>query len=392
MRSHVVHWGDIAPKLPFGCDSVTLMKRRELFDACDPRGIGLLSQSEVVRYFFRLLPPVAGIIDMKVALNLCFRAARETVTPVVHIGSQQLDRNQFRVFLMNVWYYIKLWERFCTVDESGARDVTPEIFEGLLPVMAEWGFGEVGEWLADPESVYQRLDRGGGGGLSFDELAEFCLKRGVPKLSAPDDEEERRAALDVLSRTQPHLASKVAPAGSGRRSSMPPVPPPGQKLPPSGPSSSTGSSPSAADTKMRRWSSQYTMDYAPPSQRSSRAGSLAVSAVPTPSRTRASTPAGGRRDSLRAFSKESCRTNASGGGRRDSERAVSKESCSTEAEAARDLRRQNSAPSIASSAGGGDLDRGALRSKLEQNMAMYSTSQMRRILEVAGNMVVGPKS
>jgi len=365
MRSHVVHWGDIAPKLPFGCDSVTLMKRRELFDACDPRGIGLLSQSEVVRYFFRLLPPVAGIIDMKVALNLCFRAARETVTPVVHIGSQQLDRNQFRVFLMNVWYYIKLWERFCTVDESGARDVTPEIFEGLLPVMAEWGFGEVGEWLADPESVYQRLDRGGGGGLSFDELAEFCLKRGVPKLSAPDDEEERRAALDVLSRTQPHLASKVAPAGFGRRSSMPPVPPPGQKLPPSGPSS-TGSSPSNADARMKRWSSQYMSDYAPPSQRSSRAGSLAVSAVPTPSRTRANTPGGGRREPEQTFSKE-------------------------------DLRRQNSAPSIASSIGSGDLragelDRNALRSKLEQNMAMYNTCQMRRILEVAGNMVVGPKS
>jgi len=367
MRTHVVHWGDIAPKLPFGSDSVTKMKRRELFEACDPRGIGLLSQAEVVRYYFRLLPPIGGVVDIRVVLNLCFRVARDTVTPVVHIGSQQLDRNQFRVFLMSIWYYIKLWEHFCTVDATSERIVTLDNFMRVLPAMVEWGFGEVDQWLADPEPVFPRLDRSGSGEVAFDELAEFCLRHGLPKLSAPEDEEERKVALDVLSRTQPHLASKVAPdMGSHKyRGSVPPVPPPGQKLPPSGPSS-TSSSPSCADSKMKRWSSQYMVDYLPPSRRSSRPGSAAVSAVPTPSRsTRSSTPAGNRRDGERAASK--------------------------------DLRRQTSVPSIAPPAGHGDprageLDRNALRSKLEQNVQMYNTNQMRRVLEAAGNMVVGPRS
>lgn len=370
MRTHVVHWGDVAPKLPFGSEPATKKKRRELFEACDPRGIGLLSHAEVVRYYFRLLPPITGVMDTKLVLELCFRVARETVKPVVHIGFQQLDRNQFRVFLMSIWYYIKLWEIFCTIDESGERIVTIDHFIKVLPAMAQWGFGEVDQWLMDPEPAFQKLDRSGCGEVTFDELAEFCLRHGTPKLSELDDDEERTKALSLLTRIDPNLAAKVAPEPK-YNGSVPPVPPPGQKLPPSGlpPSGrpSPGNSPGSNADRMKRWSSQYRTDYMPPSRRSSQPGSTVVSALPTPSRSRALSRAG---------SKESV-------------------SFSRNGEPIRDIRRQQSMPTLGTSIAGdarGTLDRNELRSKLEQNLGMYSTNQMRRILEVAGGMVVSPKA
>uniref|UniRef100_A0A7S1RWS0 EF-hand domain-containing protein n=1 Tax=Alexandrium catenella TaxID=2925 RepID=A0A7S1RWS0_ALECA len=371
MRTHVVHWSDLVPKLPFASDSASKRKRRELFDACDPRGIGLLSQAEVVRYYFRLLPPVSGVVDMKKALDACFRAAREAIEPVVHIGSQQLERNQFRVFLMSVWYYVKIWECFCTLDETGERVANLDNFMKVLPAMVQWGFGAaVADWISDPLPIFRLIDLNDVGEVSFDELAEFCLRHGLQKLGAENAEEERKEALDLLGRTHPQLAAKVAPSTAGLKysGSAPPVPPPGQKVPPTSAPSSSGPSPREAMLKQRRWSSQYMADFVVPSRHSSRPGSAAVSLVPTPARSRPlsrTSFSSGRADGLEILPRQ--------------------------------LRRHSSVPSAPSSAassadGNHELDRNALRSRLEQDLGMYSTCQMRRILEVAGGMVLGPKS
>lgn len=359
-RTFTVHWADLAKCLPIENDANGHNRRQELYERFDPHGNGILDKATVERAFFRILPQVSGISDMKLAVHQAWNVCRDLVTPVTEIGVQSMDRNQFRVFCIYLWYYFKLWDVFVQLNDMGTqgRKVTRIAFEEMLAYLRDWGVQEVHEWAANLDSVFDSMDRGRQGWVIFDDLAEFVLRRAIPQLSANGEEECREEAIRLLRRTHPHLLARDPP--KKEHSFRGGVPPPGQQRPPMQVELEGISEGGIASSKSR-FTTRYMSDYLSPQYCKS---SQVTTASSTPARSRVLSRALTPRSNVRPPS---------------------------------DLRvgigliRSASQPD-ATFRTPSTLDKQALRDKLENHLDMYSTGQMRKLLKVAGGMVVGPTS
>eukprot|EP00927_Polykrikos_kofoidii_P076916 TRINITY_DN73932_c0_g1_i1.p1 TRINITY_DN73932_c0_g1~~TRINITY_DN73932_c0_g1_i1.p1 ORF type:complete len:381 (+),score=69.44 TRINITY_DN73932_c0_g1_i1:82-1224(+) len=365
MRTLVVHWPDLAALIPQGADFHSKEKRSKLFEAIDVDGKGILFQANVLRYIRRLLPTLSGIQDTSPLLSRAWRTTVTEVKPVAAIGFSWMDRNQFRVLLVYIWHYLKIWEMLvqpsmqATMEAKGF--VSLPVFEAALPIMSEWGFDEAQAWSADISVAWERLTNGSGV-MSMGEFADRVVAGALPNLASADEEEERRMAARLLERTHPHLLQAENPQGVRGRRRNRQIPPPGQNCPPA--------SIAAAHPPERSWATQYMSDFEPPSR--SEATSVVNSVAPSrvsraqsQALTRASTPP--KRfdigDSLVHGSRAANQTAA----RMRSSRSLP--------EANMSLRQ---------------LDRDALQRKLQSHVEMSSTHNMRRLLQAAGGMMMSP--
>lgn len=360
-RTFTCHWADLARILPITNDLAAQARRRSLFEEFDPQGHGLLFQAKTVRALYRIMPAVSGVSDMKLCCHRAWQVTRDLATPIVPIGKDAMDRNQFRVLCIYLWYYFKLWDIFVQLSETGtdSRKVNLRNFEEMLPWLRAWGVQDGA--IHNPDTVFETLDRYGQGWILFEDLAEFILRRAVPQLAAPFEEESRAEAIRLLKRTSPHLLDKQWPTKDRAwNGACPPVPPPGQRRPPmpvelDGMGGGAGGS--VSPSAKRRFQTQYMCSYIPPQD------------MPT------EVPSVGSKAASRALS------------RALTPRPVRPPS---DLQTGIHLIRSSSLPAETMRTQG--LDKQALRSKLENHLDMYSTGQMRKLLKVAGGMVVGPES
>jgi len=314
-----------------------------------------------VRGLFRLLPPISGISDIKVVLRKGFRIVADCIEPVTPLGVDRIDRNQFRCLLIYTMHYVKLWDFIVQMDGTGEKRVTRADFEKVLPDLRDWGFDGAGKWAQQPAATFELLDREGAGAVRFEHFAEFCLRHALPSLCRPDEELERSWATEMLRKTHPHLFEQQ-PSPKKKdlwfRGSVPPVPPPGQRRPPTELQANPGSPTGAAN---QRWKSQYMQDYL---TKSHYRGKFleAASASSSPVRAHSSTPTH-RLAQLKPPN--------------HFETGVAMIRSASMPEAT--MRTRN-------------LDRTELRAKLENHLDMYSTGDMRKLLKVAGGMTLSPSS
>jgi len=203
----VIHWEDYDRTLPTGKDSQSKLRRRELFGEFDPNGNGILQQHEVVKRLFRLFPRVVGIVDTRPLLNLCFRVARDTVTPIFAVSVAAMDRNQFRVLLICLKCYLKAWEVWYNHNLSLRGDglIRPADFEVFRELFAEWEIENTDRLLLRMRDDFRRMDSGSLGALPFEKFADFLLRRALPHLSLEDEEAEMEEAKRLLKQTHAHL-------------------------------------------------------------------------------------------------------------------------------------------------------------------------------------------
>jgi len=317
-----------------------------------------LFQGKVVKALFRLLPPVHGISDMRAVVHQAWYVTRDLVTPIAPIGIDRMDRNQFRVLCIYLWYHIKLWDLFVQLSDVGTenRKVTLKQFEEMLPFIRGWGIPSQAMWESNPDACFEAVDRSMQGWVMFEDLAEFILRCAVPQLSAAGEEDSRAEAIRLLTNTHPQLMVKEWPKKERNwNGAVPPVPPPGQRRPPMNiDSDDMGPGGMTSPKNNRRFKTQYMCDYQdtkymPTSRDVTAASSRSTSRV----LTRASTPPA----------------------RPPSDLATGIA-----------LIRSSSMPDATMRTQG--LDKQALRMKLENHLDMYSTGQMRKILKVAGGMAV----
>lgn len=196
-------------QLPVGRDHASKIARARLFSRMDMNGNAIISLAEVDRGLKQVLQ-LAGIADCTPAINRAFHAARDIAPPVADFSNDYIDRNEFRVLLVYLKYYLMLWEFFATVDTSGDRRVRLREFKAAIPLFERWGLKEAAAWEAKPEETFKRMDYNGGGFVLFDEFADFCLRTGLKDLSG-DDSQDRQEALDDLKLKQPNLCTKDLP-------------------------------------------------------------------------------------------------------------------------------------------------------------------------------------
>jgi len=344
-RQFTVHWADLARCLPVENDSAAKARRRELFETFDPQGQGILSQARVVKALFRLMPNVSGITDMWIIIHQAFGVARDIVAPITPIGVDRMDRNQFRVLMIYLWHFFKLWDIFAQLNMgTDNRKVTQKQFEEMLPWVRAWGVKDAGMWATNPDACFESVDRNRQGWVVFEDFAEFILRHAVPQLCADGEEEGRAEAVRLLRRTNPQLLQKES-AGKALA-----VPPPGQRRPPVRLDDKTeGGMPSP----QWRYRTSYMSDYISPQN------------LPSEGTTASSTPA------------RSCALS------RALTPTVTSRRPASDVATGIALVRSSSEP--VRTVG---LDKNALRSKLENHLDMYSTGQMRKLLQVAGGMVL----
>lgn len=350
-RAFTVHWSDLAKCLPIENDAVSTKRRRELFETFDPQGAGILYQVRVVKAFFRMLPQPRGSLDMRLVVQQAWSVTRDIVTPITPIGTDRMDRNQFRVLCIYLWYFYKLWDVFVQVSGLGAenRKVTQKQFEEMLPWIRDWGIQDAAMWVTSPDAWFEAIDRKGQGWVIFEDLAEFILKCAVPQLCVAGEEECRAEAIRLLLKTHPHMMEKAIPKQDRNwGGAAPPVPPPGQKRPPMRMDLDVMEQ-GGISSRNRRYTTQYASDYLSPQY-------LPLQVAPASYPTARS----------RVYPARPPSDFSTGMG----------------------LIRSSSMPDATMRTQG--MDKQALRMKLENQLDMYSTGQMRKLLKVAGGMVLGP--
>ena len=86
----------------------------------------------------------------------------------------QLQRAEFRLFLMYIADYMELYFVFETIDASGDGKVSLEEFLLAAPTLAGWGLFEDG---MSPESAFAALDVSGDGTLTFKEFSDWAITK-----------------------------------------------------------------------------------------------------------------------------------------------------------------------------------------------------------------------
>lgn len=302
-----------------------------------------------------MLPKVSGISDMRDTIHQAWSVTREIVAPIAPFGIDRMDRNQFRCLCVYLWYFIKLWDIFVQISDLGTekRKVHQKQFEELLLRMQDWGIQDVAMWQKNPDACFQSMDRSRQGWVMFEDLAESILRRAVPLLCAEGEEDSRAEAVRLLRRNHPELMGKEPPKDRSWNGVSPPVPPPGQKCPPM-PAEFEGIRQGGISN--RHFTTQYMSDYLSPNYLPSEIAAASSSSTRSQVLTRTMTPHAARPPS-------------------DLATGIA-------------LIRSSSLPDATMRTQG--LDKQALRMKLENHLDMYSTGQMRKLLKVAGGMVVGP--
>jgi len=368
LKSFVVHWADLASRTPIRGDAQSQATRRDLFDSYDTKGNGILFKGVVLRGLYRLLPTISGIPDTRPMLNRAFKTTVSVTPPVAPIGDDNVDRNQFRVLLIYIWHYLKIWELLCQHPQQVKGHVSYSDFEATLCWLKDWGFPEAQVLQSDPTAGFDRLF--GGNPVPNEEFCDRIVKGALKHLASLEEADERQMAKRMLMRLQPHLfEGRKSQDASYVGIAAPPVPPPGQRRPPPAINDPT-MNPDFKPNNFRRWTTQYNADFEAPSRIYSQAASAAPSHAPSrtsysQARTRAATPPNGW----------------------NSTAALPTSAFPRDTQQPSILRKSESLPEARQTLTG--LDRDALRAKLENHIAMSTTGGMRKLLRVAGSMVMG---
>lgn len=205
----VVHWEEYDKLLPTSLDCASKLRQRKLFEEFDPKGEGIVQQPVVVRGLFRLVPRVGGINDTRSLIELCFRITQQTIRPVIDLSYESLDRNQFRVLLITLRCYLRLWEQFYNYTEGRSSDSLVRVsdIQAFQPVLEEWS-PNVEMLLIRLQEDVKQLDTLKSGVVPFNKFADCCLRRTLSVLAEYGEEAEKEETRRLLKQTHSHLFHK----------------------------------------------------------------------------------------------------------------------------------------------------------------------------------------
>jgi hypothetical protein len=217
-RTGVVDWQELDRMMPFGNDEHQRRKRIALFNEMDTDGNGLLHITEVTRALFRRIPSARGIMDMRPVWTQCWRLARAALKPVVPIGIDFMEQAQFRLYVMSLWIYLRLWQcLWKTCPQGAAVAARPNDLQMVGEVFAEFGY----EDLQGLESFLQgQFQNKYCHKIPFDVFVEICLKSTLPELSLIEEEYEHNNAVAQMQRIQPALLYKNHQVGCHKVQSL----------------------------------------------------------------------------------------------------------------------------------------------------------------------------
>lgn len=223
---------------------------------------GLLHSSEVVKGFGKTIRVARGILDLRPVWTTSFRLARGAVDPVIPIGIDFMEQNQFRMLLVCIWMYFRLWEYFYRTYPGGNVTVKAHDLPEVVKILEDFGYED-----AERFDLFARPSlQDGNSELSFHKFAELCLQHVLPELSGVDGDVEINNAIAQISKSNPALLSKAAEVGTYKAHSLET----GQmrltgfvhkKMTKASTDSSLLQKNPTANSGPQQWSSQYAMQF-----------------------------------------------------------------------------------------------------------------------------------
>lgn len=171
-----IDWTSLNDTLPTDTTVEQKEKRHTLFRSYDPNGNGYLSLAEcdkgLKETVDRDLFPSPVIRRAFFAANGIAQQQHHGDRPDNKLSSDFIEFSEFRLFLVYLKRYLKLWEIFADTDTEGDRRINFDEFQKALPKFAEWGVS-----VNEAEQEFKQIDTNGGGQILFVEFADWGLKK-----------------------------------------------------------------------------------------------------------------------------------------------------------------------------------------------------------------------
>lgn len=154
-------------------------KCKKMWSTLDFNGNGVVSLAEIDKFVVENYP----LLNHKPALMRCYKCTMERKDEFLH-------RRDFKRFILNVFYFNKLYWLFdeCNGDD---RRMTKEEFKHMLQTLSV---------RMDPSTAaqeFQKMDKNGGGMVLFDEFCHWFAQRSCPDvINSMDDLVDNQKAAD----------------------------------------------------------------------------------------------------------------------------------------------------------------------------------------------------
>eukprot|EP00928_Gymnodinium_smaydae_P026816 TRINITY_DN20944_c0_g1_i4.p1 TRINITY_DN20944_c0_g1~~TRINITY_DN20944_c0_g1_i4.p1 ORF type:complete len:1624 (-),score=312.37 TRINITY_DN20944_c0_g1_i4:138-4550(-) len=148
---------------------------KKIWSVLDFNGNNIVSLAEIDKWVVENYP----LLNHKPALMRCYKCTMER--------DEWLHRRDFKKFLLNVFYFNKLFWIFDHCDGDDRR-ITPSEFRDCLNLL--------GVQVDDPDAEFRKMDKNGGGIVLFDEFCHYFAHNVCPAMSAFVDDGFDRTTHD----------------------------------------------------------------------------------------------------------------------------------------------------------------------------------------------------
>ena len=123
-----------------------------------------------------------------------------------------VDRTTFRLVLLHLRDYCRLWHHFCLFDTNRDYRITKEEFNAAVPRLRDMG------WITGPcinQLLFTQMDRDGSGNIVFEEFADWALGRQVLAHldEGEDDPPVASSPLSLVRGGGCRMSSSIRPVG-----------------------------------------------------------------------------------------------------------------------------------------------------------------------------------
>jgi Ca2+-binding EF-hand superfamily protein len=164
-----IDWAAVQAKLPVDKDEASKQKRMAMFDQFDPNKNGYLSLAEIDKGMRDVLG-LQDLFDAKPVLMRAYQAAKG-INPKPGRGEDYVERAEFRMLLVYLKAYLKIWEVFSKADSSDDRRLDRKEFAKAFPTLQQWAGG------LNEQQVWDTVLPKGAQHILFTEFAQWAIEK-----------------------------------------------------------------------------------------------------------------------------------------------------------------------------------------------------------------------
>jgi len=190
-----VDWGAVSKLLPCFRDPESKRQRMALFNKFDKHNDGVITFQEAEEGVLLLLKGMDLLnMDIRPTIHQAFESVKPTHQKHSKFsttidGHEVVEKNEFRMLLASLRYYMEVYAWFQSVDDGASNDEMISKYEFMRAVPE---IRKLGARVDDAQEAWRELDYDKSGSVNFAEFLDWCVKHKLDDRSdnVGDDENE----------------------------------------------------------------------------------------------------------------------------------------------------------------------------------------------------------